>query len=87
MYIDPEKAHREKLLIKEISRLEALIYDDNQEEKRDLEFVGKVMDSLESHKTDLNKLWSQIRKEHAVEIQRNQKLLQGIFIALVCIIA
>lgn len=85
MYTDPEKAYKEKMLIKEIDRLEGLLFGEEKDQAKDLEFAGKVADALEETRKELNKLWNEIRSEHIRERKEMLNLLKGIFAALVFI--
>jgi hypothetical protein len=85
MHIDPEKAYKEKMLIKEIERLDGLLYDNDRDQTKDINFDAKVCDALDRVRKDLNELWREMRADHRTERKQILNLLIGIFWALVII--
>jgi len=83
MYVNREKAYKEKMLIKEIDRLDALLFGDENDQNISLEEKGKICDAVEDTKKELNKLWQEMHADHKREQTKIVNLLTGIFMALV----
>jgi len=85
MYIDPEKAHKERMLVANMSILDSLLFG-KERIKGDLEALGKAAESKELLEAELKKLWSEMRNDHNSKEAGLREILIGIFISLVLII-
>ncbi len=83
MFIDPEHAHEEQALLKEIARLNDIVYGNHDDV--DLDTKGKVLDEIKECESKLKKVRNKIRKNHQQERQTLYRHLQGILLALIAI--
>lgn len=78
MYIDPEKSYKEKRLINELARLDNLLFGENRDETKGLDFDAKVVDSIDLHKKELEALWEEMRSDSNERQKVIVRLLQGV---------
>ena len=85
MFVDPELAHKEQALIKEIYRLENLLLADKPESREDPDFTEKLLKAIDDNKSELKNVRTTIRDNHQQERQTLYRHLQGILLALIAI--
>ena len=85
MFFDPELAHKEQDLIKEIDRLKNILIGDKPESGEDPDFTDKLLKAIDENESELKKVRTTIRNKHQQERQALYRHLQGILLALVAI--